>query len=201
MVSLMTHLHLASRADPSRRSDLPIRLVLADDHAAFRRSLRLLLDVETDLEVVAEASEMSSVMRHVHGQLPHVLVLDMRLPNGSGIEAIRRLRAQAPGTEIVVMTMEESPLFAQQAIDAGAIGFVVKDKADSELMTAIRNAARGQEYVSARVAAGLDACNSHRGAPCTALIRARAPEDVGDVTRLACCVGPPTDGARRRPTR
>lgn len=132
-------------------------MVLADDHAVVRRSLRLLLDSESDFQVISEASDFSSVMREVHGQLPHVLVLDFRLPNGSSIEAIRRLRAQVPSTQIVVMTMEESPLFAQQAMDAGAIGFVLKDQADSELMTAIRSAARGEEFVSARVVAGLDA--------------------------------------------
>lgn len=121
-----------------------------------RRSLRLLLDSESDLRVISEASDLSSVISQVKGQMPHVLVLDFRLPNGSSIETIRRLRAQVPGTEIVVMTMQESPLFAQQAIDAGAIGFVLKDQADSELMNAIHAAARGEEYVSARVAAGLD---------------------------------------------
>jgi two-component system response regulator NreC len=72
------------------------------------------------------------------------------------METIRRLRAQAPATEIVVTTMDESPLVAQQAIDAGAIGFVLKDKADIELPTALGCASRGDEYVSPRVAAGLD---------------------------------------------
>jgi two-component system, NarL family, response regulator NreC len=153
-------LHLASRSqsvESSPQLGVPIGVVLADDHALVRRSLRLLLEREEDVEIVAEASDLSAVMRQVHGRLPHVLVLDLRLPNGSSVETIRRLRAQVPTTEIVVMTMEESPLFAQHAIDAGAIGFVLKDKADSELLTAIRCATQGDEYVSPRVAAGLDA--------------------------------------------
>jgi two-component system, NarL family, response regulator NreC len=70
---------------------------------------------------------------------------------------IRQLRARFPETKVVVLTMEESPLFAQHAIEAGAIGFVVKDRADTELVTAVRRAARGEEYVSPRVASGLDA--------------------------------------------
>jgi two-component system, NarL family, response regulator NreC len=157
---MAAHLHLASvRADAERSSvaDSPIRVVLADDHALMRRSLRLLMDGEKDIEVIAEAYDLSTVLRHVHRHQPHVLVADLRLPDGSSVDAIRQLRAQAPETEVVVLTMEESPLFAQQAIDAGAVGYVLKDRADSELLPAIRRAARGEEYVSARVAAGLDA--------------------------------------------
>ena len=75
---------------------------------------------------------------------------------------IRQLRKRFPETEVVVMTMEESPLFAQRAIDAGATGFVVTDRADTELVTAVRLAARGQEYVSARVASGLEALHGRR---------------------------------------
>jgi two-component system response regulator NreC len=77
------------------------------------------------------------------------------MPDGSSIEAIRRLRSQVPETEIVVLTMERSPAFAQRALDEGAIGFVVKDRADTELPEAVRRAAHGEEFVSAQVAAGL----------------------------------------------
>jgi DNA-binding NarL/FixJ family response regulator len=135
----------------------PIRVVLADDHAIVRRTLRLLLDSEHDVDVIAEAVDLTAVMRHVTDHVPHVLVLDLRLPNGSSIGTIRQLRRQVPDTQIVVLTMEESPLFAQQAIDAGAIGFVLKDRADTELVTAVRSAAQGLPYVSDRVAAGLEA--------------------------------------------
>ncbi len=154
------HLQLASVQDSAEASlavNARVQVVLADDHAMVRRNLRLLLEREEEVEVISVASELSGVVRQVHGCLPRVLVLDLQLPNGSSIETIRRLREQVPGTEIVVMTMEESPLFAQHAIDAGAVGFVLKDKADSELLSAIRHAARGEEFVSARVAAGLEA--------------------------------------------
>src|ERR1019366_10580280 len=107
------HLRLAepaSGASYSPRSESPIKVVLADDHAAVRRSLRLLLDGEEDVEVIAEAADLSTAISHVHGHLPHVLVLDLELPNGSSIETIRRLREQVPDTEIVVMTMEISPV-------------------------------------------------------------------------------------------
>jgi len=132
-------------------------VVLADDHAMMRRSLRLLLDDEPDVEVVAEASDLASVARHVHGHQPNVLVLDLGIRGGSSIEGIRALSERAPQTGIVVLTMEDSPVFAQRALTAGAVGFVAKDLADSELPQAVRAAACGEEYVSPRVAARLDA--------------------------------------------
>lgn len=154
------HLHIAAiprgavLLDPV---EAKIRVVLADDHALVRRSLRLLLDGEDDVDVVGEAENIRSAVSHVHGHAPHVLVLDLQMPGGSSIEAIRQLREHAPGTEIVVLTMERSPAFAQRAIDTGAVGFVLKDRADVELPEAVRRAARGEEYVSPHVAAGLDA--------------------------------------------
>ena len=141
-------------AGPSAQE--PIRVVLADDHALARRSLRLLLDGEEGVKVVAEAGDLKTVTRHVHGHRPHVLVLDLGMPDGSSIETIRRLREEVPSTEIIVLTMEDSPEFAQHALDAGAIGFVLKDFADPELNRAVRAAARGEQYVSPRVTASLE---------------------------------------------
>jgi two-component system response regulator NreC len=134
-----------------------IRVVLADDHVPMRRSLRLLLDGEEDLEVVAEADDHASAARHVHGHRPQVLVLDLGLRDGSSIEAIRTLSERVPQTKIVVLTMEDNPIFAQRALTAGASGYVAKDLADSELPQAVRAAAMGEEWVSPRVAARLDA--------------------------------------------
>jgi two-component system, NarL family, response regulator NreC len=122
-----------------------------------RRTLRLLLDTEQDVDVMAEAVDLTAVMRHMNRHVPHVLVLDLRLPNGSSIEMIRQIGKEFPDTAVVVLTMEDSPLFARAAIDAGATGFVLKDRADTELLTAVRLAARGEEYVSARMASGLQA--------------------------------------------
>jgi two-component system response regulator NreC len=126
-------------------------VVLAEDHALMRRRLRLLLDGEDNVDVVAEADDLLTVMRHVRGHLPHVLVIDLSMSNGSSIEAIRQLRERAPGTAVVVLTMEESAVFAQHALDAGAVGFVIKHAADAELAQGVRSAARGEVYVSPRV--------------------------------------------------
>jgi two-component system response regulator NreC len=157
---MSAHLRLASSStsDQAPRAEaIPIKVVLADDHALVRRSLRLLLEGEDGVDVVAEAADLTTVARHLKGHVPRVLVLDLQIPGGSSIEAIRRLRERAPGTEIVVVTMERSPAFAQRALDEGAVGFVLKERADTELPVAVRLAARGEEYVSPHVAAVLDA--------------------------------------------
>jgi two-component system response regulator NreC len=155
---MTAHLGLAvSRSNGhSGRSTLPVQVLLADDHAVVRREIRSLLECEEDFQVIAEADEVSSLMRRVYGHLPHVLVLDLQMPNGPSIDAIRRLHDRVPETEIVVLTSELSPLFAQRAIDAGATCFVLKDQAGSELRAAVRTAAAGGEYVSPRVAAGME---------------------------------------------
>jgi two-component system, NarL family, response regulator NreC len=123
----------------------------------MRRSLRLLLEGEEGIEVIAEAEDLASAVRHVDGHRPHVLVLDLRLQGRSSMEMIGELRRRAPGTGILILTMEENPVFAQQALASGALGFVLKDRADSELPEAVRAAARGEEYVSPRVAVRFDA--------------------------------------------
>ena len=153
---MSAHLHLASTVEEPTEQR-PIRLVLADDHASVRRSLRLLLGSESDVAVIAEASDLSSAVRELRGSSPNVLLLDLHMRGAPGIETIRRLRAQAPETEIVVVTMEQSPVFAQQALEAGAMAYVLKDRADTELAEAVRSAARGLEYVSPQIAARLDA--------------------------------------------
>ncbi len=125
----------------------------------MRRSLRLLLDREEHIDVIAEAADLASAVRHVHRHKPHVLVLDLGLFNaaGSSIEAIGPLRERMPETQTVVLTMEDDPAFARRAFAAGALGFVLKELADCDLPQAVRAAARGEEYISPRVADRLDA--------------------------------------------
>src|SRR5437763_14548642 len=140
------HLATAPGGDASPEHEhAPIRVVLADEHALVRRSLRLLLDGEDGVDVVAEACDIAQVLRHVHGHAPNVLVLDLQTPGGSSIEAIRRLHDLVPNVAIVVLTMEESPAFAQRALDSGAVGFVLKDRSDTELPVALRRVVQGEE--------------------------------------------------------
>ncbi len=131
----------------------PIRLVLADDHAVVRSGLRMLLDSESDFEVVAEASDVESARRYVRGHHPNVLVLDLNMPGGSSLEAIPVIRAESPATQIVVLTMQQEPAFAREALGAGALGYVLKEAADDELVEAVRRAAVGESYLNPRLGA------------------------------------------------
>ena len=151
-----SHLHLAASDGDLDGERLPITVVLADDHSMLRRSLRRLLDVEDSVIVVDEAMDLRSAIEHVRRSLPRVLVLDLDMPNGSTIEAIKQLRAQLPATEIVVLTTEESAFAAEQLLTTGAIAVVFKDRAEAELLEAVQRAARGEEFVSPRVADGLE---------------------------------------------
>jgi two-component system, NarL family, response regulator NreC len=126
-------------------------VVVADDHASLRRTLRLLLDGEDDLEVLAEANDLEAVALEVAAHRPDVLVLNPHMPDGSRADPIPRPRAAFPGIGIVVITMYDSAMFAERALAAGALGFVLKDSADDELSDAVRRAARGLRYTSPRL--------------------------------------------------
>jgi two-component system, NarL family, response regulator NreC len=137
--------------------DPEIRVLLADDHRDVWRNLRLLLTGEAGIAVVADPCDLHNALRHITDHAPHVLLLDLRIPSGSRIEAIRRLHAAAPETAIVVVTMDDNPLFARQALEAGAVGYVLGENVDAELAHAVRCAARGEQYVCPRAAGRLDA--------------------------------------------
>ncbi len=132
-----------------------IRIVLADDHVVVRSGLRLLLDSEAGLEVVAEAGDVEDARRHVRGHHPAVLVLDLNMHGDSSLEAIPAIRAESPDTQIVVLTMQEEPAFARHALGAGALGYVLKEAADDELVQAVRRAAVGETYMNPRLGARL----------------------------------------------
>lgn len=136
---------------PTRPANAPISVVIGDDHAGVRRSLRLLLDGEAGIEVVAEAGDLEEASRALATHRPHVLVLDLWRSGGSAGATIGDLRRQAPDTAIVAVTMSDSPPFARALLDAGASAFVLKDLADSDLPRAIRVVAGGGEYVSPRI--------------------------------------------------
>ncbi|MGA9875553.1 MAG: response regulator transcription factor [Solirubrobacteraceae bacterium] len=146
---------------PGSEPDAPtpgqIRIVLGDDHAAMRESLRSLLDGEADLDVVAETDSLQSVMGHVHARRPDVLVLDLGMSyTGAGIQTLGRFAREARDTRIVVLTSNDDPAFARRALDAGALGLVLKEMADSDLPAAVRAASRDTRYVSPLLEAKLD---------------------------------------------
>jgi two-component system response regulator NreC len=130
-----------------------IRIVLADDHAVVRSGLRMVLETESDLEVVAEAGDVESARRYVRGHHPDVLVLDLNMPGGSSLEAIPQIREESPNTQIVVLTMQQEPAFAREALGGGALGYVLKEAADEELVEAVRRASAGESYLTPRLGA------------------------------------------------
>jgi two-component system, NarL family, response regulator NreC len=134
-----------------------IQIVLADDHEVVRIGLRLLLEAEPDLEVVAEASDIDSARRYVRGHHPAVLVLDLNMPGGSSLEAIPAIREESPETQIVVLTMQQEPAFAREALSNGALGYVLKEAAAEELVEAVRRAATGESYLNPALGARLAA--------------------------------------------
>jgi two-component system response regulator NreC len=134
-----------------------ITVVLADDHAVVRKGLRLLVEAEDGLRVVAEAGTVPDALRMARAHRPRVLVLDLNMPGGSSLESIPTIREQAPMTAIVVLTMQNDPSFARKALQAGALGFVLKEAADDELLGAIKLAAEGENYLNPRLGARLAA--------------------------------------------
>lgn len=130
-----------------------IRIVIADDHAVVRRGLRHVLDTEPGFEVLAEAANLDHARRYVRGHHPDVLVLDLNMPGGSSLEHIPAIRAECPDTQIVVLTMQNEPAYARQALSAGALGYVLKEAAEEELVEAIQRAAVGDTYLNPRLGA------------------------------------------------
>jgi two-component system response regulator NreC len=134
-----------------------IKIVLADDHAVVRSALRLLLDAEEDLEVVAEAGDIVGAVRYVRGHKPDVLILDLNLPGGPSIAAVPELRQASAQTAIVVLTMENDPSYARRAIRMGVLGYVLKDAVHKELVNAVRLASAGRTYLQPELGAKLAA--------------------------------------------
>jgi two-component system, NarL family, response regulator NreC len=134
-----------------------ITLVLADDHAVVRSGLRLLLEAEPGHAVVAEAATADDALRYARAHRPDVLVLDLNMPGRPSLEVIPEIRAAAADTAIVVLTMQEDPAFAREALRAGAVGYVLKEAADEELLQAVRLAADGETYLNPRLGARLAA--------------------------------------------
>ena len=134
-----------------------IRVGIADDHAVGRSGLRLLLEAQEDMHVVAEAGDVPTALQVIRAHRPTVAVLDLNMPGGSGLDAIPSLRESTPQTAIVVLTMQDDPAFARQALQSGALGFVLKEAADEELLEAVKLAARGDTYLNPRLGARLAA--------------------------------------------
>ncbi len=129
---------------------MTLHIVLADDHAVLRAGLRALLDAEEDLEVVGEASDGVDCVDLVTELRPDVVVLDINMPRCNGLEALERIRSQAPATRVLALTMHDEPEYLRQVLTSGGAGFVLKQFAAEELLSAIRAVGDGGVYVHPR---------------------------------------------------
>ena len=136
-----------------KRVEPVLRVVIADDHTMVRSGLRVLLDMESDLEVVAEAGDVASTTACLHEHAPDVLILDVHLGAENGLEAMAALLDASPGTRVLVLTMQDDPAFARKALRAGASGYVLKEAPRSDLVAAVRAVARGETYLHPQLAA------------------------------------------------
>ena len=134
-----------------------ISVVLADDHAVVRTALRMLLETEEDIAVVAEADDAASAIRYAGGHHPDVLILDINMPGGSGLAAIPEIRTSSPDTRIVMLTMQEETSSAREALQAGVLGYILKEAASEELVKAVRFASKGKTYLQPELGARLAA--------------------------------------------
>ena len=145
-----------------------IRIVLADDHAVVRSGLRMLLDAQEGLDVVAEAGEIETTARMVRAHRPDVLVLDLNMPGSESLPAIPEFAEQ---TAVVVLTMQNDPGFARKALQNGARGYVLKEAADRELVQAVQAAAKGRTYLNPELGARMAAAPPEPAGP---------PDDLTD---------------------
>lgn len=134
-----------------------ITVVLADDHVVVRSALRMLLEEQPDITVVAEAGDAASAIRYVKGHRPAVLILDINMPGGSGLSAIPTIRTESPDTQIVMLTMQAETAAAREALQAGVLGYILKEAAGEDLVKAVRLAAEGRTYLQPELGARLAA--------------------------------------------
>jgi two-component system response regulator NreC len=142
--------------DPPAQAE-PAKVVLADDHSVVREGLRLMLDAQPHLRVVAEAGDIETTLRMTRAHRPRVLILDLNMPGGPSLDVIPELLESSPETRIVVLTMQDEPALAQATLRAGASGYVVKDAAGDELIQAVQLALEDQIYLHPQLGARIAA--------------------------------------------
>ncbi len=135
-----------------------IRIVLADDHVTVRQGLKLLIEAQPDMQVVAEASDGSGAVEQARALKPEVVVMDISMPGVNGLVATRAMRAQVPDTAVIILTRHGDDAYLQELLRAGAAGYVLKQSPAAELLQAVRAVAAGGQYLdstlTARVTAG-----------------------------------------------
>ena len=148
---------------------MTIRVLLVDDHAVVRSGLRRVLEAEEDIEVVAEAGDMRNAVFEARAHKPDVIVMDVVMPDGSGIEATPAVLNEATDAKVLMLSMQDDPRYVREAFSVGASGYVLKEAADTEVVDAVREVAQGGRYVHPALGARLIAAEEQE--------RVRAEED------------------------
>ncbi|MDP8943138.1 MAG: response regulator transcription factor [Actinomycetota bacterium] len=126
---------------------LTTRILLADDHPVVRRGLRLILDAEPDLAVIAEAGDGAEAVARALAEDVHLVILDVTMPRLTGIQAARELAQRAPDTRVLMLSMHDNEQFCREALHAGASGYIIKSVADRDLVEACRATMRGETFI------------------------------------------------------
>jgi DNA-binding NarL/FixJ family response regulator len=123
-----------------------MRVLIADDHGIVRSGLRLLLERQADIEVVAEAADGAEARELAIRERPDLAILDVKMPKLTGLQATREIKAQAPEVSVLILSMHDEERYVSEALKAGASGYVVKTQADTDLVAAIRAIERGEPF-------------------------------------------------------
>jgi two-component system, NarL family, response regulator NreC len=148
---------------------MSVRVLVVDDHAVVRAGLAMLIDAEKDMETVGEAGNARDAIFEARSAKPDVVLMDVMMPDQSGLEVVPQLLHEHPETKVLVLSMQDDPRYVREAFAVGAKGYVLKEAADTELVAAIREVARGGRYVHPELGARLVAGESEE--------RRRAEED------------------------
>jgi len=125
-----------------------IRVLIADDHGIVRSGLRMLIDRQADMEVVAEADDGVAALESSQAHQPDVAVLDVSMPRMTGLQAAREIRSHVPGTRVLLLSMHDDERYFLEGLEAGAAGYVLKRAADTDLIDAVRTVACGRSFLS-----------------------------------------------------
>jgi len=123
-----------------------MRVLIADDHGIVRSGLRLLLERQPDIEVIAEAADGAEARELAIRERPDLAILDVKMPKLTGLQATREIKAQAPEVDVLILSMHDDDRYVAEALKAGASGYVVKTQADADLLAAVRAVERGESF-------------------------------------------------------
>ena len=140
--------------------DGKIRVLIVDDHAVLRSGLHLLLDAQSDIEVVGEAGDVKEAVFETRDKKPDVVLMDVVMPGQTGIEGVPLVLKEAPEAKVLVLSMQDDPRYVHEAFAAGAAGYILKEAVDAEVVGAIQRVAAGDHYVHPALGARLVAAEA-----------------------------------------